>query len=163
MADPEMPQKPKRIWKFVFALSLALNLAVVGIVAGAVISGRVGDGPPRNIELGLGPMIRSLAPQERRDILRDLRQARVLRDLDPRGRVEGIVTTLKAEPFDEAALRAILSEQAARVGNLQATAQDAFVAVVLEMTPERRATFADQLREESAKERPRPTRPASGG
>lgn len=155
--------KPKRLWRVVLAISLALNLAVVGIIAGSIVSGRFGDGPPRSFDLGLGPMSRALEPKERRDIGRNLRENRVLRDYDLRGRVDGIVAALQAEPFDEAALRALLAEQASRVANVQVKAQDAFVAVVADMTPERRAIFAETLREELSKVRPPRERAPSGG
>ena len=155
--------KPKRLWRVVLVVSLALNLAVVGIIAGSIVSGRFGDGPPRSFDLGLGPMSRALEPKERRDIGRNLRENRVLRDYDLRGRIDGIVAALQAEPFDEAALRALLAEQASRVANVQVKAQDAFVAVVADMTPERRAIFAETLREELSKVRPPRERAPSGG
>lgn len=161
--EDSSPAKPRRLWRIVLVISLALNLAVVGLVAGSVVSGRFGDGPPRSFDLGLGPMSRALAPEERRDIGRNLRQNRVLRDVDLRGRVDGIVAALKQDPFDEDALRVLLAEQAARMSDVQGKAQDAFVAVVLDMSPERRAIFADQLREELAKDRPNRQRGKSGG
>ena len=157
------PAKPKRLWRIVLVISLALNLCVVGLIGGALVSGRLGDGPPRSFDLGLGPMSRALAPEERRDIGRSLRQDRVLRNVDLRGRVDRIVATLKQDPFDEAALRMLLDEQAARLSEVQGKAQDAFITVLSEMTPERRAIFADQLREELAKDRPNRQRAPSGG
>lgn len=157
------PARPRRLWRIVLVISLALNLAVVGVVAGSVVSGRFGDGPPRSFDLGLGAMSRALAPQERREIGRNLRQNRVLRDVDLRGRVDDIVAALQQDPFDEAALRVLLAEQAARVSEVQGKAQDAFVAVVLDMSPERRAIFANELREELVKDRPNRKRGQSGG
>ena len=85
MAD-KTPQasRPGRLWKIVLVVSLALNLAVAGLVIGAAIKGRFGDGPPRSFDLGAGPISRALEPEERRQIMRDLRQDRALRDFNPR-------------------------------------------------------------------------------
>lgn len=163
MAEDQMPtQKPGRVWRVVLVLSLALNLAVAGIVIGSVASGRAGDGPPRSFDLGLGPVSRALAPNERRDIGRSLRQDGVLRDFDLRGRINGMTEVLTAEPFDPGALRLLMSEQSERIARVQARAQDAFIEQIVAMTPERRREFADQLKQELSKDRPR-RGPKSGG
>ncbi|MDP5085133.1 MAG: periplasmic heavy metal sensor [Yoonia sp.] len=163
MADQEkQAAKPSRLWRSVLVLSLALNLAVVGVVAGAVISGRFGDGPPRSFDLGLGPVTRALTQDERREIGRALRRDRGLRSFDLRGRVSAMVAAIQAEPFDEAALRGLMAEHAARVSEVQAKAQDAFVDMISQMSPERRAAFADQLIQELSRDRPERTRPSGG-
>ncbi len=163
MVDQE-PQaaKPRRLWRIVLVLSLALNLAVVGVVAGSVISGRFGDGPPRSFDLGLGPVTRALTQDERRDIARALRRDGELRRFDLRARVTGMVDAIQAEPFDEATLRGLMAEQASRFSAVQAKAQDAFVATVAQMTPERRAAFAAQLRDELSRARPERARTSGG-
>jgi len=154
MAKPKTPvARPARLWRIVLVVSLALNLAVVGIVVGAAVSGRLGKGPPRSFDLGLGPMARALDPQERRAIGRGLRQDRALRDLDPRGRIDGIVAVLLAEPFDPQAFRAMMDEQAAKVAGFQGRAQDALLEQIIAMTPERRRAFAAHLTEEMTRER----------
>jgi hypothetical protein len=143
------------MWRIALVLSLALNLAVVGIVVGSYASGRVGDGPPRSFDLGLGPVSRALLPEERREIGRNLRQNRVMRDVDLRDRVDGMSAVLRAEPFDPEALRVLMDDQAAQISNVQAKAQDAFLAQIAAMTPERRRMFADQLLQEMSKDRRR--------
>ncbi len=122
--DKTPPVRPRRLWRIVLVASLALNLAVGGIVAGSVVSGRLGKGPPRSFDLGLGPIARALEPQERRAIGRNLRQNRALRDLDLRGRVDEVIALLRAEPFDPQALEALMDQQAAEVAGFQARAQD---------------------------------------
>lgn len=155
MADPKMPApRPSRLWRIVLVISLALNLAVVGLVAGSAATGRFGEGPPRSFDLGLGPMARALDKDERRAIGRVMRQDRALRDFNLRGRVSGMVEALKAEPFEPDALRALMAEQASRVAQVQATAQSAFVDQIITMTPERRHAFADQLTQELSRARP---------
>ncbi len=154
--------RPSRLWRTVLVVSLALNLAVVGIVIGTVVSGRAGDGPPRSFDLGIGPIARALEPQERRAIGRSLRQDRGLHGVDFRERVNGMVAALKAEPFDAEALRAILDEQAASIVTIQAKAQAATLDQIIAMTPERRHAFADQVREQLSRAKP-PREGGSGG
>lgn len=154
MVDKKGPAtRPSRLWRSVLVLSLALNLAVVGVVVGAAVSGRWGDGPPRSFDLGLGPIARALEPQERRAIGRKLRENRSMRDFDLRDRVNRVVTTLQADPFEPDALRALLAEQSARIASVQAMAQDGLVEQITAMTPQRRRAFADQLLEEMSRDR----------
>jgi uncharacterized membrane protein len=163
MVEDKVPSaRPSRLWRIVLVLSLALNLAVVGVVVGAAASGRWGDGPPRSFDLGLGPLARALEPQERRAIGHRLREDRALRDFDLRGRVSRVVATLQADPFDPEALRGLLAEQNQRVATVQATAQEVMLEQIIAMTPERRRAFADQLLEEMSRARGPRTR-ASGG
>lgn len=156
MADAKMPApRPSRLWRIVLVISLALNLAVVGLVVGSAVSGRLGKEPPRSFDLGLGPVARALDKDERRAIGRALRQDGVMRDFNLRGRVSGMVEALKAEPFEPDVLRALMTEQASRVAEVQATAQNAFIEQIVAMTPDRRREFADQLTEELSRARPR--------
>ena len=160
--DKLLTARPSRLWRIVLVLSLALNLAVVGIVVGALASGRAGDGPPRSFDLGIGPIARALEPQERRAVGRSLRQDQSLRSLDFRGRVNDMVATLRAEPFAADALRALMAEQAASVSDIQTKAQEATLAQIIAMTPERRRAFADQVAEELSRIKPQ-RRHNSGG
>lgn len=163
MAEDKMPTpRPNRLWRIVLVVSLALNLAVVGVVVGSAMSGRLGKDPPRSFDLGLGPVSRALDKDERREIGRSLRQNAALRDVNLRDRVTDMVAALTAEPFDPDALRGVMDAQAAGMANVQATAQGALVEQIVAMTPERRRAFAAQLTEELSRERPRRNR-SSGG
>ena len=161
MADPV--EKPRRLWRIVLVCSLALNLAVAGVVIGAASSGRIGDGPPRSFDLGVGPMARALMPQEQRQIRRAMRESQVLRSVDLRGSMRGIEAALIAEPFAPEALRTALSAQRNKLLSLQSEAQEALILAVSEMTPERRAAFAAAVVAEMAKTRSRGQRQDSGG
>lgn len=165
MADPNaaLPPKPGRLWKIVLVLSLALNLAVAGVVAGTVLSGRTSGGPPRSFDLGIGPVAQALSRQERRDVGRMLREARVLRDLNPRGRAAEMIAVLQSEPLDADLLRALFSEQGADVARLQSTAQEALLTTIQNMSPERRAAFAAALAEEMDRGPWRGLRPSGRG
>ncbi|PJI85029.1 heavy-metal resistance protein [Yoonia maricola] len=154
--------RPSRLWRSVLVISLALNLAVVGLVIGLATSGRLGDGPPRSFSLGLGPVSQALEPEERHRIGRRLREDRNLRDLDLRSSANQMVATLREEPFDPDAFRALLDEQTAQMAAFRAVAQTAALEQIVRMTPERRQAFADQLMEELSKEKPSRERNSGG-
>ena len=160
---PPPTTQPKRLWRIVLVLSLALNLAVIGLVVGSVLSGRIGDGPPRSYVLGHAPMARALTPQERLRVLRSLRRERVLRDFDPRRRIQDMVDSLQADPFEPDVLRALMQEHVSRTSDLQQKAQDALMQEILEMTPERRAAYAETLEQEMARPRRDGPRPGPSG
>ncbi len=163
MADAKMPApRPSRLWRIVLVISLALNLAVLGLVVGAGASGRFGKEPPRSFDLGLGPVARALDKDERRAIGRTMRQDRALRDFNLRNRVTDMVSALKAEPFEPDVFRELMAAQASRIAEVQATAQNAFIEQIAAMTPERRRAFADRLAEELSRARP-PRDRSSGG
>ena len=159
MAEPGKTG-PSRLWRIVFVISLALNLAVVGLVIGAVASGRMGDGPPRAFDLGLGPVSRALDPQDRRAIGLSLRGRTDLRRGDLRAQTALMVAGLRQEPFDPEAMRALMNSQRARFGAVQDAAQAALIDRIAGMSPERRAAFADRLERELS--RP-PRNRGSGG
>jgi uncharacterized membrane protein len=131
--------------------SLAMNLAVLGIVAGAMLSGRDGGGPHRGIDIALGPFARALSDDDRRAVMRDLRQDGRLQ-LPSRGdrnrNLAQLVSALRTEPFDPASLSALLNGQRDRALSVQATTQDALINRIAAMTPAARAAFADRLEAE---------------
>lgn len=108
-------------------------------------------------------MAAALSGQERRQMVRSLREDRVLRDVDLRGRVAAISDVLRSEPFDRDAFAGLLADQGAQAARMQDSAQRALTATVAAMTPERRQAFADQVEQEMSKSRQRPPRQNSGG
>lgn len=155
MADRlESSARPSRIWRIVLVVSLALNLAVVGVVGGAMLSGKFRDGPPSRFDFGLGLVSRALAEDERREIGRALRQDRSLRNHDFRGQMAAMATALRAEPFDRGVLQQLLDDQAEHLSQVQARARTAVLDKIAAMSPERRRAFADRLVEELQRNRP---------
>ena len=146
---------PSRVWRVVLVLSLAMNLAVVGLVVGAGVSGRFGDRPPRSFDFGLGPAARALEPRERRQIGLALRRDGSLRDVDLRGNAAAMVNALRADPFDPDLLRDLMATQNDHIGQLQRAGQSALVDQITAMSPDRRAAFADRLQEELSRGRDR--------
>ena len=146
---------PSRVWRGVLVLSLAMNLAVVGLVVGAGVSGRFGDRPPRSFDFGLGPVARALEPRERRQIGLALRRDGALRDMDLRGNAAAMIAALRADPFDAGQLQDLMVAQAGQMATLQRNAQAAFLDQITAMSPHRRAAFADRLQEELSRGRDR--------
>jgi len=71
MAD----QQPRKLWRIVLVTSLALNLAVVGVIGGLALRSSGDKGPPRNFDVGLGSIGRALSQEDRRAIGSALRNA----------------------------------------------------------------------------------------
>ena len=154
MADSS-EQKPRRLWKVIFAVSLALNVAVIGVVAGVGFR-FAGGKPPQAFEFGLGPIGMALTPEQRREIGRSLRRNPELRELGRSrsdGMIENVLEVLRAETFDPVALDQALAGARERARVLQSAAGAAFVAQVESMTPDERAAFADKLERASQQRR----------
>lgn len=150
---PATPAQPvmRRGLRWLLIGSLALNLGVVGIVAGALLSGRDGGGPHRGIDLALGPFARALAEDDRRAVMRDLRHNGRLQlpsREDRRQDLAQLATILRAEPFDPVGMAAILDRQRDRALAGQATTQEVLIARIAAMTPAARVAFADRLEAE---------------
>lgn len=149
MADPVVTQTGRigRLTRIVLILSLALNLAILGLVAGSFL--RADDGKrPGRFSLELGPVASALAPEDRRAILSALRDRR---DLRPRrGRPEEldvILLVLRAETLDVAALDQALAAPLRRIADVQQVVTGALSERIQEMSADERAAFADRLEE----------------
>lgn len=145
-------QKSKGRWvKIALAVSLALNLAVIGLVSGAMLSGggpRDNAAAPALRTLGLGPFVFAL-PREDRTELRGRIEARgePLRvERRALGRALRVVRdALLAEPFDRAAAEAAFARSRASVTELQEAGHTALLDQIETMTAEERADLADRL------------------
>lgn len=140
--------RPSKVWRAVLVVSLGLNLAVAGMIGGALVSGRFGDGPPTRVDLGLGPLARALDDADRRAIGRDMRRIMGARGVDLRAPAAAMIAALRAEPYQPARLQAALADQAARITAVQADAQAVLLARVAAMPAAQRAAFADRLEHE---------------
>ena len=143
----EKQKKSGRLQRGILVVSLALNLLVVGVVAGAFIKGGGPDGPHR-IDLTVGPLTRAMEG-ERRDAVRDaLRESGAFQRRDRseiRQDMQVLLATLRADVFDEAEFRDALARQRARLQSGQDAVLDAITTQIEDMGPEERAAFADRL------------------
>jgi uncharacterized membrane protein len=137
-----------RWMKGLLAVSLALNLAVVGLVAGVVL--RDGpDGRSRMVrDLGFGPFTEALAPEDRAALRRAfVSEGGDLRAERDRIREEtaGVVAALRADPFDADRFARLLAAQAERRQARLDLGQRLLVAQIAAMAPAARAALADRL------------------
>ncbi len=155
-APPTAPRPPRGL-QIALAVSLALNLAVAGLAIGTAVHG--GPGPRGDLirDMGFGPFDAALRPEDR-DALKksaqqragDLRTAR----REMQGDSTAILTALRSDPFDPAALNAAFATQqqhlADRIGFGSGLIRD----FLLALPQKERLEFADRL-EDHMKRGPR--------
>ncbi|MCG6903710.1 MAG: periplasmic heavy metal sensor [Rhodobacter sp.] len=150
-ATPPPPPRPRRLGRIVLFVSLAFNLLIVGLVAGAMLRGNHGHdrGRPEVLRaLGFGPFVSAL-PRADRDALGEAikREAGSFRENRKmlRGQFEALLAALRADPFDaEEALRLIDAQQS-RIGERQAIGQRLLLERINAMSAAQRAEYADAL------------------
>lgn len=140
--------KPRKIWRIVMGLSLAINLLFIGLIGGAFLRGQ--DSQPRGFDLQLGPLTDALSREDRRKIGQQIRRD-VMRSgqsrRDRRVAFEELVSAVEAEPFDPQRLIAVIEEQQDASHDLRQTALTSFVTHLSQMTAQERKDFAQRLRE----------------
>jgi uncharacterized membrane protein len=150
MADTE--DKPKRrIWpRALLALSLALNVLVIGAVAGAAWrhGGPDGSGGKRGGPGGGIAMLRAMDAPDRRAVLRAARAARET-DFDRAAHQSALVEVLAAEQLDVDAFDALIDAQQRAASARVAAVTQAWRAQVIAMTPEARSAYVARLAEYS--------------
>jgi len=149
MADETRTGKGVRI---ALIVSLALNLLVVGVIGGAMLSGDRWQhrGPPRMQAMG-GPLTRALAPDDRRALAREMRAAhhdRAWSRQRLREDFTGLVADLQATPFDPQAVEARLARIQDGVDERIGKGQAMLVARLARMDDAERAAYAERLQVE---------------
>ncbi|WP_417277944.1 periplasmic heavy metal sensor [Celeribacter sp.] len=152
--------------RIVLVGSLALNIAVLGVVGGALLRWDAGMDRAKALQardFGFGPFVGAFDTQERRALGRAFRRSAG----DPqtarsqvREMFETMVTTLKTEPFDAAAFEELLLRQQKNFSDRQEIGARLVVDQIEAMSAEERMAYADRLVE--ALKRP-PQRPRDGG
>jgi len=127
---------PRR-WRIVLLASLAVNLLVVGLVAGALL-----DRDDRRPGFRGQPLVSAL-PDADRAALRD-ELGRPDRE-DRRARFRALLDAIRAEPFDAAALRDLLATERARGQDRAARFETAIIARLSGMDAAARADYARRL------------------
>lgn len=158
MAD-RVPGKPRNRMRILLVASLALNLLIVGLVAGAMLGGHRDHGrDPALRDLGFGPFIAALPPDDRaalRDALR--REAGALRAnrAEMRAIFDAFLSGLRADPFDAAALRRVVEDQQAKIGERQALGRELLWQRIEAMDSAERRAYADALQRKLRRKPPR--------
>ena len=164
MSDPntQTPPPKSRRMRWVLIASLAVNLAVVGLIAGAAIrgehrgvSGEVRARAMQTRDFGFGPYVAALEHSERRAIGRAYigkagRPDKARRDVQ--SQFESILAALTAEPFDADVFKSMMLVQLDNLATQQRIGADVIADHVAAMTPEARAAYA--LRLDAALKRP---------
>lgn len=144
----DSPARMGRKMRILLILSLGLNFLVVGAVVG-VGAKILRDGPPpHRSDTGAVPFVRALDGHDRREVGRAIRKAYRDGGIDRAGDrrdYDAAVQILRNDPFDEAAMRALLSRQAKAAGTRFATSQEAWLGHVMSMDAESRRAYADRL------------------
>lgn len=135
-----------RALRIALGVSVLLNLAVLGIVAGVAINHPRAEDPSRGF--AFGPFNGALTPPERKELREafrreapDLRQAWG-KMRDEFGQMQGL---LRAQPYDPAAFAGLLERQRDRGDRMMRIAQKLIADHVAALSPEDRAAFADRL------------------
>lgn len=151
MAAPEKPATPEpaptarggRWITWALVASLALNLFIVAAVAGVALRHH------REVrDVGFGPFTEALT-REDRAALRDAFMAAAPGFRDRRREaaedIAGLAAALRADPWDAAAVEALLARQGARAEERFALGRKIFLDRLGQMTPEERAALADRI------------------
>lgn len=158
----ETPSKRRRWMMPVMLLSLAINLLIVGIVVGWVLSTDGPSGERRDAGAVRGlvgePFVRALPREDRRALLRRaLENKEKLRENREAlsHRLGDFLDALEAETFDPERIRSLLSEQRNAAIHRQEIGEDFLIERLSTMTQSERITYAEKLREQFRNFRPR--------
>ncbi|KAG1713620.1 hypothetical protein GQR58_002087 [Nymphon striatum] len=146
----EMKTKTHRWQRILLVVSLALNLAVVGVVAGVVFGGGPKDRLQR-FDLSASPLARAMEGERRQAVREALRDSGAFRPADRsrmREDMNALLGTLRDAQFDEDAFREVLMRQRERLQAGQVIAVNAVADQIADMSAQERAAFADRLEEQ---------------
>ncbi|MHA3977629.1 periplasmic heavy metal sensor [Halovulum sp. GXIMD14794] len=144
--------------KAALTVSLAVNLAVIGLVGGAMLRGPDAP-PPVNLPIeGFRDISAAMSEPDREALREDLRARRT--DIRKtwttiRAQNEAFLEALRAEPFQPAAVAEVLDAQAAQWEAFGAGTREILVQRIDAMTPEARVQFADMLEQRLRERRDR--------
>lgn len=149
MADQGKPRASRNWTKIVLVVSLALNILVISMVAGAWIGGpRDRDRNPALRDLGFGPFVAALPDDDRHEMGQAIkREAGAFRAnrAEMRAMFEGFLAALRADPYDTQALTQIVTGQQAKVTERQALGRRLLLERIGAMDGAERAAYADAL------------------
>lgn len=157
------PPATGRGLRIALAVSVALNLGVLGLAAGAILH----DGPGRPgmvRDMGFGPFDAALRPEDRDDIRKslmrhagDLRTARAEMQAD----AKAILAALRAEPFDPAQLTGALGAQQQHLAERLKLGTGVIGDFLVNLPAEDRIAFADRLEAQMKHGRGGPPKPGN--
>ncbi|WP_297771082.1 periplasmic heavy metal sensor [uncultured Roseovarius sp.] len=138
-----------RWMRVLLVVSLAVNLAVVGVVAGWALrhGGHHGHHPSRLDRSG-GPLTRALSEEDRRDVgqrMREVWRETGGRRAGMRESFDALVADLRAVPFDPARVAERMREQRQGFAARFEMGQEVLIEHLSDMSDAKRAAYADRL------------------
>jgi len=144
--DEQSTKKRGFAWmKLVLAVSLALNLLVIGLAVGAAL--RFGN----DVKMRLGGptmganLVRTLPKADRRAVFAELRGASISPKKQRRAEAEALTEALRRSPFDPDAVNAVLEQQAQERNEWVGEARRVWLSRVTMMEDAQRRDYADRL------------------
>ena len=151
MTTTPAPARPGRKRTIALFLSLGLNLALIGLIAGVAIRGPAGGGRFGVPVDGFRTIVRAMGDEDRRHVERNIRGRRgdlrkaygEMRQL----RAE-FLDALRAQDFSREQLATLFQRQSAVLSGLGTEMQAILVDRIAAMSTEERAALADRLESE---------------
>jgi len=140
----ETKPKSPRWMKITLAISLCLNLIVLGAVAGAFLSG----GPQKHRKIVGSDPVRGIYRSLPKEVRKSLRQNTRVKGASRKERQEWVqkfVATLRAPGFDASQLETLFATRQERMISIATSGQDALIKAISDMSEQERHQLADDF------------------
>lgn len=144
------PARLPRWARIALISSLALNVAVIGLLGGLMIAARdvaVGGLPIDGFRFVAQYLPERDQRELRRRIFSNRAEVEAIRDAMKENR-EAFLSALRADPFDQDQAAAVMQAQADATIRFSTTARGALIAQIASLSAEERRAFADLIEEE---------------
>jgi len=159
--QPNKPPKPSKRFRILLGLSLALNLLVVGAVVGVIVKGSPSNRGPSGVRETALPYVGAFELEDKRAMRQEMR-ARLPKRQETRAAMDAgyreFVEVVRSEPFDSTRATKVMEDQFERAGQFQRVGREVSIERISEMSPEKRAAYADRLEYRLDNPRKRKTR-----
>ena len=147
-ADAAKPARPKKRFRIMLGVSLALNLLFVGAIVGAIATGGGKRGGPPDLRAVAAPYVAAFDLSTKRAMRKDMRaqlptrkEAKAANKAD----YEAFLETVRTEPFDAVRAAAIMEKQFMRGAQFQSTGRKVAIERISNMSVEERKAYAERL------------------
>lgn len=162
MSETEQVKTKTAGWvKLLLVASLGVNLAIAGVIGGALLRRDAGEERVRNLQtrdLGFGPFVGAMGQDDRRALgkafFKEAGGPRKTRE-ELRANFTALLSALRSEPFDAQAFETVLMRQQQQLAGRQQVGAKLVTEQIAGMDAAARAAYADRL-EEMIKRGPRP-------
>ena len=149
--DTPKLKRARNIWKIIFAISIALNIAVLSAIGGAALrfskSPHTGKVHPKERQIG-SVYMRALGRDQRRELGSQMRDQDVDNKVNRTNMEAGFqeaILILRSEEFDKEAFKTVVKGHAARSYQRLENAQGIFLSHITSMSFDQRSAYADRL------------------